>query len=292
MPETEQGTPAVPETGKDSALLQRRNSETGRDTPDRPDLRRTGRRGRLYGIGVGPGAADLLTLRAVRLLQETPVLFVPRGDTGGESRALAIVSPFLTGNQEVREFTAPMTRDRQTRDRSWSEAAEQVLAVLDDGRDAAFLTLGDSSLYSTFFYLLEALRKRRPDIEAETAPGITSFSAAAALLNRALAVGREGLAVVPATRGVDYLRQVLSTFENVVLLKVGPVLAEVQALLAELGRLDEAAYVCRCGMPGQFFTESPGEAGGLPEDYFSLILVCRDGRERETPGAALSGTLK
>lgn len=240
---------------------------------NRPSGQQAAKRGRLYGIGVGPGAADLLTLRAVRLLKEVPVLFVPRGDTVGESRALGIITPFLSGHQEVREFTAPMTRDRQTRDQAWSEAADQVLGILNDGRDAAFLTLGDSSLYSTFYYLLEALRQRQPDIEVETVPGITSFSAAAAILNSALTVGQEGLAVVPATRGSDYLRQVLSTFENVVLLKVAPVLAEVQALLAELGRLDDAAYVCRCGMPGQFLQESLGEAGTLPNDYFSLILV-------------------
>ncbi len=236
-----------------------------------------GRRGRLYGIGAGPGPADLLTLRAVRLLGEAPVIFVPRGDTGDESMALSIVRPFLTGGQEVREVTAPMTRDRHARDRAWDEAATQVLAVLDDGRDAAFLTLGDSTLYSTFFYLMEAVHRQEPGLEVETVPGITSFSAAASLLNRALTVGQEGLAVVPATRGVAYLRQVLSTFENVVLLKVAPVLTEVQALLAELGRLDDAAYVCRCGMAGQVIKDPLVGAGELPGDYYSLILVRRGG---------------
>ena len=105
-----------------------------------------------------------MTLRAVRLLGEAPVVFVPRGDTGNESMALSIIRPFLTGGQEVREFTAPMTRDRLARDRAWDEAAAQVLAVLDSGRDAAFLTLGDSTLYSTFFYLLEALRRQEPEL--------------------------------------------------------------------------------------------------------------------------------
>jgi precorrin-2/cobalt-factor-2 C20-methyltransferase len=219
-----------------------------------------------------------LTLRAVRLLGEVPVVFVPRGDTGDASIALSIIRPFITGGQEVRELAAPMTRDRQARDRAWDEAAARVLSALDSGRDAAFLTLGDSTLYSTFFYLLEALYRQQPDIEAETVPGITSFSAAASLLNRALTMGQEGLAVVPATRGVDYLRQVLSTFENVVLLKVAPVLAEVQALLAEMGRLDDAAYVCRCGMAGQVIKGSLAGAGELPDDYYSLILVRRGGR--------------
>jgi precorrin-2/cobalt-factor-2 C20-methyltransferase len=174
-----------------------------------------------------------------------------------------------------------MTRDRCLRERAWDAAAAQVLAVLDDGRDAAFLTLGDSTLYSTFFYLLEALRRQRPGIEVETVPGITSFSAAASLLNRALTIGQEGLAVVPATRGVDYLRQVLSIFENVVLLKVAPVLAEVQTLLAELGRQGDAAYVCRCGMDGQIIMDSLVGAGELPDDYYSLILVRRAGSSQE-----------
>jgi precorrin-2/cobalt-factor-2 C20-methyltransferase len=251
--------------------------ETEQGIEERSGGRLPARRGRLYGIGAGPGSADLLTLRAVRLLGEAPVVFVPRGDTGDGSIALSIIRPFISGGQEVRELTAPMTRDRQARSRAWDEAAAQVLTVLDSGRDAAFLTLGDSTLYSTFFYLLEALHRQQPDIEVETVPGITSFSAAASLLGRALTMGQEGLAVVPATRGVDYLRQVLSTFENVVLLKVAPVLAEVQALLAELGRLDDAAYVCRCGMDGQVIKDSLVGAGELPGDYYSLILVRHGG---------------
>jgi len=244
-------------------------------------------RGRLYGIGAGPGSAELLTLKAVRLLGEVPVVFVPRGDTGEVSIALSIIRPFISGGQEIREFTAPMTRDCQARSRAWDEAASQVLAVLDSGRDAAFLTLGDSTLYSTFFYLLEALRRQQPDLEVETVPGITSFSAAASLLGRALTMGQEGLAVVPATRGVDYLRQVLSTFENVVLLKVAPVLAEVQALLVELGRQGDAAFVCRCGLDGQVIKDSLAGcplagAGELPADYYSLILVRHGGQSNET----------
>jgi precorrin-2/cobalt-factor-2 C20-methyltransferase len=258
-------------------------SELEQKIEERSEGNLPSRRGRLYGIGAGPGAADLLTLRAVRLLGEVPVVFVPRGDTGDTSIALGIIRPFISDGQEVRELTAPMTRDRQARDRAWDEAAVQVLAVLDSGRDAAFLTLGDSTLYSTFFYLLEALQRQQPDLEVETVPGITSFSAAASLLGRALTIGQDGLAVVSATRGVDYLRQVLSSFENVVLLKVAPVMAEVQALLAELGRQGDAAYVCRCGMDGQIIQDPLGGVGELPTDYYSLILVRHGG----SPGAPL-----
>jgi precorrin-2/cobalt-factor-2 C20-methyltransferase len=215
----------------------------------------------------------LLTLRAVEILKKVSAVFVPKGDTGEESQALKIVAPFLSAGQRVHEFTAPMTRDRRSLDRAWESAAGEVAAVLNEGRDAAFLTLGDSTVYSTYFYLLDALRKIMPDVDVETVPGITSFSAGAALLNRALTMGQESLAVVPATRGADFLRTVLTTFENVVLLKVAPVLEEVRSILEELGRLEDAAFVCRCGMADQFVCENLALAGELPDNYFSLILV-------------------
>ncbi|NPV73362.1 MAG: precorrin-2 C(20)-methyltransferase [Pelotomaculum sp.] len=231
------------------------------------------RKGKLYGVGVGPGEPELLTLKAARILQEVAVVFFPRGDKGEQSLALQIVRPLLHPDQELREVTFPMTTSRRALEGAWREVAQTVTAVLDAGRDAAFITMGDSTLYSTFFYLKRALREARPDLEVETVPGIPSFSAAAALLSRPLACGREGLAVVPATRGRAFLRQVLATFENVVILKAGPVLEEMRNLLAEAGRLEEAAYVCRCGMPGQLLEENLAAAGELPGDYFSLILV-------------------
>lgn len=231
-------------------------------------------KGKLYGIGLGPGIPELLTLRAVQILQEVPAIFVPRGDTGEESVARKIISPFVR-NQEIRELIFPMTGERTKLKRAWKDVAWAVAHVLDEGKDTAFVTVGDSTLYSTYFYLLEGLKEIRPDLEVETVPGVTSFSAGAALLNQALAVGRESLAVIPATVEKKFLCQVLSTFDSVVLLKVAPVLKEVLEVLAELGRLEEGAYICRCGMPGQFLAENLAAAGSLPRDYFSLILVRR-----------------
>lgn len=219
----------------------------------------------------------MLTLKAVRILQEVPLVFVPRGERGEEPGA-GDHFPFLR-DQEVREFVAPMTRDRSALDRMWRQAGEEVLAVL-DGEGCCFPHPGDSLLYSTYSYLLETLLRLRPGLEVETVPGIASFSAAAALCNRALCCGQESLAVVPATRGMGFLKEVLNTFENVVLLKVAPVFDELLALLAEVGRLDEAAYICRCGMDGQFLLGSLAAAAEVPRDYFSLVLVGnRKGRE-------------
>jgi precorrin-2/cobalt-factor-2 C20-methyltransferase len=229
--------------------------------------------GKLYGIGVGPGDPELVTLKAVHLLQQVGLVIVPRGDTGDQSQALRIISPFLKEGQQVEEFTAPMTRDRQLVEQAWDKMGRRVLEVLQQGRDAAFVTLGDSTVYSTYFYLIEALQRSGVELQSETVPGVTSFSAGAALLNRALTLGAESLAVVPATRGIDYIRQVLATFDNVILMKVAPLIDQIQSLLTELGRLEDAAYICKCGMPGQFLKGNMAEPGELPRDYFSLILV-------------------
>ncbi|MGB9793113.1 MAG: precorrin-2 C(20)-methyltransferase, partial [Thermacetogeniaceae bacterium] len=224
-------------------------------------------------VGVGPGDPDLLTLKAIRAIQDSAVVFVPRGEKGERSQALEIISSFLRVEQEVRELLLPMTRDEHSLSLAWEKAAGEVLDVLEGGRDAAFVTLGDSTLYSTFYYLCEALRRQRPDVEVVTVPGISSFSAGAAALNRALAVGRESLAIVPASCGLDFIRRVLMDFDCVVILKVAPLLGELFGLLAEMGRLEDAAYVCRCGMPGEFLGERVSDAEGLPKDYFSLVLV-------------------
>lgn len=230
-------------------------------------------KGRLFGLGVGPGDVELLTLKAVRVLREVPVIFVPRGDTGERSQAYAIISSFTKPGQEIRENTFPMTSKTGALQKAWEEIAGEIIEVLDSGRDAAFVTLGDSTLYSTYYYVFEIIQKKRPDLVVETIPGISSFSAGAAALNRALAMGRESLAVVPATRGVDHLKRILTEFDCVVLMKVAPHLQEILAVLEELGRLQEAAYICRFGMPGQFLMNNLAEAGELPGDYFSLILV-------------------
>ncbi len=150
----------------------------------------------LHGIGIGPGAVDLLTLRAVQILSEVRVVVAPRPRRGEDSLAARIARPHLRPGSRLEEIVFPMVRDPRALRTAWEAAAHQVLGWLEGG-DVAFLTLGDASLYSTWSYLRAAVRRLCPDQIVHTVPGITSFAAAAASAEIPLAEGDQALVVVP-----------------------------------------------------------------------------------------------
>ena len=137
--------------------------------------------GTLYGLGVGPGDPEWIAVKAVRILAACRHVFVPKARGEGESVALDIARSYLRPDAVVHELTFPMSKDQGVLAESWRQAAEQVCGRLRQGEDAAFLTLGDPLLYSTYIYLLRAVRELQPEINVVTVPGITAISAAAAL---------------------------------------------------------------------------------------------------------------
>ncbi|SMB97323.1 precorrin-2 C20-methyltransferase /cobalt-factor II C20-methyltransferase [Thermanaeromonas toyohensis ToBE] len=230
--------------------------------------------GKLYGIGVGPGDPELLTLKARRIIEEVPVLAVPVSQRGEESLALKVVKPFIRPQQEILSLFMPMSRDRSYLERSWEAAAHELLNKLYEGKDVAFLTLGDASLYSTYSYLMEKAREMNPDLVVETVPGITSFCAAAARLNLPLAKGDEPLAIIPVVEeDVATLREWLAQFPNLVLMKVARRYEEIVGLLAEAGVLKSSVLATRCCLEGERFSWDLEAGLGQRHDYLSLILV-------------------
>jgi precorrin-2/cobalt-factor-2 C20-methyltransferase len=157
----------------------------------------------------------------------------------------------------------------------WSEAASRVAAVLKQGTDACFLTLGDSMLYSTYIYLLQELQRTYPDLHAVTIPGINSFSAAAALTGFPLGVGKESVHIVPASDNLDSVRRALGMGGTVVLMKVGARLAEIVKILEEEGLLPHAVWVARAGQPGQQIATdlTKLKVDTVQAGYLSTILV-------------------
>ncbi|MDA8170577.1 MAG: precorrin-2 C(20)-methyltransferase [Nitrospiraceae bacterium] len=231
---------------------------------------------KLFAVGVGPGDPELLTLKAVRILKEVGAVAVPKGRAEGMSLALGIVGRAvdLTG-KKILEIHFPMVKDIGPE--ALKPAAAQILEILRRGESVAFVTLGDPTLYSTFFRLREALALLDPSVPAEIVPGVTSVTAAAARAGLQLALSGQKLAIVPVLyrNELPYqndLSDILENFETVCLMKAGSALPEIKKMLEEMGLIDNAVCVCRTGMPGEF-VKPVAEVTDDELDYFTTIIV-------------------
>lgn len=234
--------------------------------------------GTLYGVGVGPGAFDLLTLRAQQILCISPVICLPTS-ANGQSYAESIIEHLLDHErQEVLQVQFPMQRDPALALPAREQAATKVLERLHAGLDVAFATEGDPLLYSTFGYLLEIVKRCSPEIAVEVVPGISSITAAAASARLSLAAWDERVAVIPAAHslhqtGSGNLRQVFQLFDTVVLLKVHTVFDTLLDVLEELDLAQHAVFVHRCSTDHEEIVCDLACLRKQRLDYFSLVIV-------------------
>ena len=228
--------------------------------------------GKFYGIGVGPGDPELLTIKAHKVLSEIDVVCVPKSRMEKDSLALSVVRKAVDREYQILELEFPMTRDQQLLEKSWRDAGAQVAAELLSGKNVAFITIGDPTLYSTYGYLLRYLKETRPELVTSIIPGVTSITACAALIQEPLVEREEKLAVIPAAYNLEDLRTILDLFDSVVLMKVNKRLPEMINFLKEMNQL-EAYYISRCGYPDQFATNKLAEIGDKDLDYMSLMIV-------------------
>ncbi|HYD69960.1 precorrin-2 C(20)-methyltransferase [Azospirillum sp.] len=225
--------------------------------------------GTLYGVGVGPGDPDLITLKALKILRTTPVVAYLAADAA-ESLARAIAAPHLPGGQAEVVIRVPMRTDPTPGQAVYDRAAEELAAHLEAGRDVAVLCEGDPLLYGSFQYLLNRLAGRA---EVRVVPGVTSLTAASAAALAPLASRNDALAVLPAPLDAGVLRDRLRAADAAVIVKLGRHLPKVRAVLDELGLLHRAVYVERVSMDGQRILPLAQVDGPAP--YFSMILVPR-----------------
>ena len=236
--------------------------------------------GTLYGVGVGPGAPDLLTLRAVRVLESVDVLALPRGSDYGASVAWEIIAPIVgeRPGQERLRFTFPMTKE-PSRVRPHVEAAVAAIgARLVAGRSVAFVTEGDPSLFSTFGYVKQEALRSWPALRVEIVPGVTSISAVAMVGGVPLADGHERIAIVPATYGVDDLVDLLERFDTVVLMKLGGEMPTILAALEQTGLTDRAFFVSKATSAEQRFEPDVRNLRDERGGCFSMLIVKRRDR--------------
>ena len=239
--------------------------------------------GTLYGVGVGPGDPELLTFKAARVLREADVVFTSAQERSGRCLALEIAAPHLPPGREIIPLPFCHTYEAVENGEAHRENARRVLDTLARPASAAFLTLGDPMTYSTFTYLLAALRALEPALPVEVVPGITSYSAAAAAALVPLAEGDESLAVVSASKGMGRLQAALDRCENVVVMKSYRRTAEVCDLLEARGLGDRAVFAADCSRAEGLCLQDLGAVRSLSRRYMSLFLVKGGGRAAGTP---------
>jgi len=231
--------------------------------------------GKLYGVGIGPGDPELLTLKAQRVLNSVPVIFVPKAKITDEGMALQILlnSVVAKTGAELRELIFPMSKEPEVLKPAWDIAREAVLVALRQGKDAAFITLGDTAIYSTYMNLLAELRKAEPGVVIETVAGISSFSQGAAMLNMSLCEKDEKLAILPVLSDVRALRPELERFDSLALMKVGKRFADLRELLREMGLLQHASLLVKMGAPGEQVTRDLDKVDPASVTYMSIVIV-------------------
>lgn len=227
--------------------------------------------GKLYALSTGPGAADLITVRAARILAQLDVLYAPAGRKGGDSLALSIVREYLGARTEVRCCHFPMRADSAEKEAVWDEVSAGLIREVQAGKQVGFITLGDAMLFSTWVFLLQRIG---PQPWLEIVPGVTSFAAIAARAQVPLAMEQQSLAVVSCTADESEIRQALAQHDSLVLMKVYGRFARIKALLAEAGLLPFALLMADATLPDERCWRQLDEVGDAqPLPYFSTILV-------------------
>jgi precorrin-2/cobalt-factor-2 C20-methyltransferase len=231
----------------------------------------------LYGVGVGPGAPDLLTLRAQRVLRQVPVLVLPRSNDHTPSMAWRIARP-VVGEVEGQErvfVTLPMSKDPARLRPAWDLACQAIGARLERGLSVAFVTEGDPSLFSSFIYLAREAPRRWPAVTVEIVPGVSSLGAVPAAAHLPLADGQERIAIVPANYGTNDLVEVLRAFDTVVLMKIGSEMPRVIAALEATELLGKAVYVSKASMAEQHIERDLRAVARTHGDCFAMVVVAK-----------------
>lgn len=226
--------------------------------------------GTLWGVSVGPGDPELMTLKAARIIQSCPIVLAPRTN-GKDSFALAIAEgAYDLAGKEIWRIDFPMSANRNAAHSAYAAAAERIVAALKQGHDVAMLNLGDVGVYSTFSHTARLVAQA--GCKVERIPGVPSFCAVAARLGQSLTTAPDDTITIVSGRAAD-LPAALDAGGPVVVMKAGRVLPELKQALAARDRLDCADAVTACGCPNERVYRGLDE---IPEDnagYFTTAVI-------------------
>jgi precorrin-2/cobalt-factor-2 C20-methyltransferase len=232
--------------------------------------------GSFYGVGVGPGDPELLTIKAQKTLQKVAVISFTQLDDGKESYALSVVRGVLeAAKPEFLAITIPSDDETPVSPQTWTDAAAEIAGHLSQGKDVAFITEGDPMLYSEFFQVLGSVQSVVPDLEFEVIPGVSSVMAAAASSGMPLVTHGQRLTILPKVYGIDDLREAITNSDTTVLMEVDRDLLQALANLEKLGLTGKATYVRQASTSRENVVEDISKLEAEDLDYFSLLIIRR-----------------
>ena len=230
--------------------------------------------GTFYGIGVGPGDPELLTVKAINALKKIDVLIAPKTEKKSDSVALSIAQPYLKPSVEIIYQTFPMVKDFAEEKEIFEANKEEILHELRGGKNVGFTTLGDPMFYSTYIYIFKLLEPC--GVKIVTIPGVPAFLAIAAQIGRPLAYGNDILTIIPATADFDAIKNFLDKADSTVLMKVYKNFPEIVNALKDNDMINEAVLVSRCGLDDEKIITDIAKHKSEPLNYLSTILTRRN----------------
>ncbi|MGE5862491.1 MAG: precorrin-2 C(20)-methyltransferase [Nitrososphaerales archaeon] len=240
---------------------------------------------KLFCVGCGPGDPELLTIRALNLIKEADVIFVPTSKLNKPSIALSIVKKYLKESTEIINLVFPMIKDKDSLKEYCKKNASEIAQMVRSTKKTVYLTVGDPSLYSTWIYIHKELKKNYQDIEIEIVPGITSIFAFAAEAKISLVEGDENLSIVPACYDLNKVKNTIKSSDTIVFLKDGRYFDNVIEMLSDTGFSDDSKIAIAQDVSTQeniLEIKSLKDLKGKKQSsskYFSIMVVKRNDRE-------------
>jgi precorrin-2/cobalt-factor-2 C20-methyltransferase len=229
--------------------------------------------GIFYGIGVGPGDPELLTVKAINAIRNSEVIIAPKTEKKSDSLALTIATPYLRSDVQIIFQTFPMVKDFETSPEVFEDNVAEILSYLREGKTVGFLTLGDPMFFSTYIYIFKLLKKS--GVKIETVAGVPAFLAIAAKIGYPVAYGNEILSIIPATADNEKISNALKNSDDAVLMKVYKNFGEVAEILDNENLSENAVLVSRCGLKDEKIISDLNENKNEKLNYLSTILTRR-----------------
>lgn len=237
--------------------------------------------GTLFGIGVGPGDPELIPIKALRILEQVDMVFTAASTKNDYSLAVEIARPHIPEKAAIEKLSFPMSKDKMVMENAWRSNAGCIANALESGRSAAFLTLGDPLTYSTYGYVLRHLKAGWPHLAIHTVPGITSYQAAAAAINRPLVEGEQSLLIMSGVHGGERLARMADKPDKVVFLKAYRNVEGICHALEDADLLTGSVAVANCSRENEEIYNDLKALGQKQPNYWTLIIA---GKNHEEPG--------